>query len=39
MKLLVAITLLLTCGIAASESYGYQKYGQYYGLDKYYGLR
>ena len=39
MKLLITIALLLTCGIAASEAYGYQKYGQYYGPNKYYGLR
>ena len=39
MKLLVAIAFFLTCGIAASEAYGYRKYGQYYGLNKYYGLR
>ena len=39
MKLLVAIALLLTCAITASEAYGYRKYGQYYGLNKHYGLR
>ena len=40
MKLLVVIVLLLlTCVITASEAYGYWKYGQYYGLNKYYALR
>ena len=39
MKLLVAIALLLACAITASEAYGYRKYGQYYGLNKHYGLR
>ena len=36
---MVVIVLLLTCVITAAEAYGYWKYCQYYGLNKYYALR